>query len=409
MKPSFLCTWLRYCILLILFSGSALGQVQNLAIVVNALTLPELGITPSLSMIDLTESNAKRAVNNEILPLGNTPSALLIHGHLAYIPNVFSDNILIINLQHREIVGRILLGAGAQPQQLAFVDSHRMYVTCDAVNEVRVIDVTNRSVVKTIKSSFNKPTGITVLNGKAYITNPAWESDAASEKVTYHDSSVTVIDTETDTVLKSIGVPTNAVGILNDGENTVIVKTTGDYNLIPGNLVLIDAATDEIRKTVPLRLTPGSFAINSEGKLFIQGGWFNPVLLIYDLVREKWIRDKADALVDFGGGSGMDFAMDGNLYITYPDWSGGGQDVIRVMGPDETLRETYRVGRGASIVKIAQIVPRAEDINDDGFVNIADVVLLSSYIGERGDGIRGDVNMDGVVNILDVVFVSKSF
>ena len=383
-------------------------DVQHLAVVVNALTHPELGITTSLSLIDLAEPNERRAVENEVIPLGNVPSDILIRGHLAYIPNAFSDNILIINLQRRAIVGEIPMRAGAQPQNLAVVNENKMYVTCDAAHEVHVVDIPNRNVTKVITGSFNKPTGITLLNGKAYVTNPAWEWDAEAQKVNYYDSSVTVIDTTTDTILKSIPMPTNAGGIVNDGESTVIVKTTGDRHLTSGNLVFIEATTDEVRKTVPLKMTPGSFAINAEKQLFIQGGGQTPGLLIYDVVTEKWIRDKDDALVDFGGGSGMTFAPDGSLYITYPDWTGGGQDEVRVMGTDETLLKTYRVGPGADNVAIAQIIPRPEDINDDGFVNIFDLTIVSRYFGETGPDILGDVNADGVVNVLDLVLIANS-
>ena len=383
-------------------------DVQHLAVVVNALTNPELGITTSLSLIDLAEPNERRAVENEVIPLGNVPSDILIRGHLAYIPNVWSDNILIINLQRRAIVGEIPIRAGAQPQSLAFVNENKMYVTCDAAHEVHVIDIPNRNVTKVITGPFNKPTGITLLNGKAYVTNPAWEWDADAAKVLYHDSSVTVLDTATDTVLKSIPMPTNASGIVNDGDGTVLVKTTGDRQLISGSLVFIDTTTDEVRKTVNLKMTPGRFAINAEKQLFIQGGWQTPGLLIYDVVAEKWIRDKGDALAEFGGGSGMSFAPDGSLYITYPDWTGGGQDEVRVMGTDETLLNTYRVGPGADNVAIAQIIPRPEDINDDGFVNILDLTIVSRYFGETGPDIRGDVNADGVVNVLDLVLIANS-
>ena len=383
-------------------------DAQHFAVVINALTHPDLGVTTSLSLINLAEPNERRAVENEVIPLGNVPSDILIRGHLAYIPNVYSDNILIINLQRRAIIGEIPMRAGAQPQNLAVVNENKMYVTCDAAHEVHVVDIPNRNVTKVITGFFNKPTGITLLNGKAYVTNPAWEWDAETRQVLYYDSSVTVIDTTTDKVLKSIPMPTNADGIVNDGESTVIVKTTGDFRLISGNLVFINTTTDEVRKTVNLKMTPSSFAINAEKQLFIQGGWQTPGLLIYDVVTEKWIRDKDDALVDFGGGSGMTFAPDGSLYITYPDWTGGGQDEVRVMGTDETLLKTYRVGPGADNVAIAQIIPRPEDINDDGFVNIFDLTIVSRYFGETGPDILGDVNADGVVNVLDLVLIANS-
>ena len=418
-------------LLFTLLINPAIGQteVQDLAVVINALTHPDLGITASLSLIDLAELNANRAVDNEIVRIGTDPInrrravGLSIRGHLAYIPSFnlpitggpsFGDNILIINLEQRNIVGEIPIQAGATPQQIAFIDENKMYVTCAAAHEVHVIDIANRNVTKILTGAFNKPTGITLLNGKAYVTNLAWEYDPVERKTSYYDSSVTVIDTETDIILKSIPVPTNAGGILNDGESTVIVKTTGNYNDILGHLVLIDAGTDEIVKTVKLKLTPGSFALNSQKQLFIQGSWQNPGLLIYDVLAQDWIRDEDDPLANFSNDAeapidgSLTFAPDGNLYIAQPDWSGGGQDFVRVMDViDASLLQTYRVGTGGSILEFAQIIPRPEDVNNDGFVNAEDLTIASRFFGAEGTGILADVNGDEVVNILDLVLIGQ--
>ena len=124
---------------------------------------------------------------------------------------------------------------------------------------------------------------------------------------------------------------------------------------------------------------------------------------------QKWIRDKNDTLAEFGDGSGMTFGQDGNLYITKPDWTGGGLSTMLVMGPDETLIKTYRLGHGTDKVALAQIVPRDEDVDDDGFVNIKDLVIVSQNFGQSGPGIAGDVNGDGKVDILDLVRVAQHF
>ena len=403
-------------LLLTLLTSPTFGQtdVQNLAVIINALDKDDLNITSTLSLIDLDEPNEKRAVDREILTIGDVPSGLLIHGHLAYISRfdwisgILSDSILIVNLEQREIVGEIPIESSAYPQSLALVKPNKMYVTCDNAHQVHVIDIPNRSVTKVITDpSFNKTTGITLLNGKAYVTNPAWEWDAETGESVYYQSSVTVIDTETDTVLKSIPMPINAGGILNDGESTVIVKTTGDYNLISGNIVLIDATTDEIIKKVDLKTTPGAFAISPQKQLFIQSGWQNPGLLIYDVPTQKWIRDKKDALAEFAGGSGMTFGPDGHLYITKPDWTGGGFSTVLVMGPDETLLKTYQAGHGTNNIGIAQIISRREDVNNDGIVNISDLVIAAQFLGDQGAGIIADVNADEVVNILDLVLIGQ--
>lgn len=416
-------------ILFSLLVSPAFGQteVQELAVVINALTHPDLGITASLSLIDLMEPNENRAVDNEILRFSaevlNRRRAvdLSIHGHLAYIPTFnlpiagaasFGDSIFIVNLEDREIVGEIPIQDGATPQQIALINEQKLYVTCAATHEVHVIDIPNRNVTKVLTGSFNKPTGITLLNGKAYVSNPAWEWNPAESRTIYYDSSVTVIDTETDLILKSIPVPTNASAIVNDGASTVILKTIGNYNDIPGHLILIDTATDEIVETVKLDFAPGASALNPQKQLFLQGSWQNPGLLIYDVAAQAWVRDEDDVIANFSNDAdasisgGLTFAPDGSLYIIQPDWSGSGQDFVRVMDPmDASLLQTYHVGPGGSILGFAQIVPRREDINNDGFINAEDLTIASRFLGDEGPGIVADVNGDQVVNVLDLVLI----
>ena len=53
-----------------------------------------------------------------------------------------------------------------------------------------------------------------------------------------------------------------------------------------------------------------------------------------------------------------------------------------------------------------------EDVNQDGIVNIQDLVLVAAAFGQARDGtdaLDADVNRDSVVNVLDLVRVSKSF
>ena len=141
---------------------------------INALTHPDLGITASLSLIDLMEPNERRAVDNEILHFSNEvlqrrrAVGLAIRGHLAYIPTFNlpvtgaasnGDSIFIVNLEAREIVGEIPIQEGATPQQIVFINDQKLYVTCAAAHEVHVIDIPNRSTTKVLTGSFNKPDG----------------------------------------------------------------------------------------------------------------------------------------------------------------------------------------------------------------------------------------------------------
>ena len=168
-------------------------------------------------------------------------------------------------------------------------------------------------------------------------------------------------------------------------------------------------------KRLNLAFTPGSVALNSQKQLYMQGSWQNPGLLIYDIVAQDWIRDEDDTIANFSNdadapiGGGLTFAPDGNLYITQPDWGGAGQDYVRVMDVmDASLLQTYHVGPGASILGFAQVISRREDINNDGVVNILDLVIAARFLGDQGADIVADVNGDEVVNILDLVVIGQA-
>ena len=96
------------------------------------------------------------------------------------------------------------------------------------------------------------------------------------------------------------------------------------------------------------------------------------------------------------------------MTITRPDWTGGGQDYVRVMDVvDASLLKTYHVGPGASILAFAQVISRREDINNDGVVNVLDLIIATRFLGDQGAGIIADVNGDEVVNILDLVLIGQ--
>ena len=395
-------------------------ETENLAIVANGLRKPEAGILPSLSIVDLDEPNLKRAVENEIIPLGLViPSGLEVQGNLLYVllqePDPFFDprggSIEIINLLTRSNVGSIPIDSDTTPKQIALIPPSKAYVTGLYSNVIHVVDLNQKSVVKRIPCG-PMPDGITILNGKAYVANSAYVKEPGTWNVSYDDTSnVTVIDIETDTVIKTIPMPINTNGITSDGVSRVIAVSAGiggwnPQGPVPGTVIFIDAVTDEIEKTIELEGRAGGPTIDSMKRLFISSGG----LLVYDLVSDAWIHETDNPFTDLGGVGTID--QNDTLYITNADWTGGRQDKLHVVAPDGTLLNTYGVGPGASSVIVAQVQSIGvvtANVNHDGVVNILDLVLVANNFGQTGRNLQGDVNRDGIIDVFDLVRIAKYF
>ena len=67
------------------------------------------------------------------------------------------------------------------------------------------------------------------------------------------------------------------------------------------------------------------------------------------------------------------------------------------------------IHRTQSVNAIAEVPPIPQDVNGDDVVNILDLVLVASVLGDEGGDLAADVNRDGVVNILDLVLVAGAF
>jgi hypothetical protein len=407
-------------LILAVLSVYAQEDVQNLAIVANTLRKPEAGISPSLSIVNLDEPNLRKAVENEIIPLGLViPSDLEVQGNLLYAlnqePDPFFDprggSIEIINLLTRSNVGSIPIDADTTPKQIALIPPSKAYVTGLYGNAIHVVDLNQKSVVKRIPCG-PMPDGITILNGKAYVANSAYVKEPGTWNVSYDDkSNVTIIDIETDTVLKTIPMPINTNGIVSDGESRVIAVSAGVGEWIvpggiPGTVVFIDAVTDEIEKTIELEGRAGGPDIDSMKRVFVSSGG----LLVYDLFSEQWTHDADNPFTDLGGVGAID--QNDNLYITRADWTGGRMDELYVVAPDGTLLNTYGIGPGGSLVTVAQVQSIgvvAANVNHDGVVNILDLVIVASNFGQTGTNLQGDVNRDGIIDVFDLVRIAKYF
>ena len=75
-------------------------------------------------------------------------------------------------------------------------------------------------------------------------------------------------------------------------------------------------------------------------------------------------------------------------------------------GPNTVTVSVTGIQEEQTITAIAELPPIPQDVNGDDMVNILDLVLVASVLGDEGGDLAADVNEDGVVNILDLVMVA---
>jgi len=307
-------------------------QVSRAAYIVN-------GAAETLSVFDIETGE----MNNDVLTLGKIPSDIRIHGDKAYVVNYGDNSVQIIDLESLMETGIIDVGDGTGPEKIAFVGSDKAYVSCNSTNSVKAIDLASQQATKTIQVGVT-PWGVATAGNKVYVCNTNAVFDVASGAMSYGDTTVSVIDSATDQVVKDLDVGTNPTEIVVSGDK-VVVLCTGNYADIPGELYVIDPASDDVSETINLGTTPYGIAASPGGMVYVVA--FEGLIPV-DISSGS----VGAALIDFPGGSGLAFDGDGNGYIVVADWTGAGGDELLVMDASGNLVGTHTPGGGASIIAV---------------------------------------------------------
>ena len=117
------------------------------------------------------------------------------------------------------------------------------------------------------------------------------------------------------------------------------------------------------------------------------------------------------------------------VLVTFAATAGGGTLSTTITSTDENGRaeSTLTLGSnlGTNTVEVSaagiqgkatfhaisdtESPPVTADVNGDGNVNILDLILIASELGNQGQNLEADVNGDGVINILDLILVAGMF
>ncbi len=217
-------------------------------------TLYNLGSNGKLAVINTITNSVQSYVS-----VGPDPYGVATHNGRVYVTNYVdwadgdSSTVKVIDINTLQVIDTIEVGK--LPYGIV-IDSvtNKAYVSNQhsESNSVSVFNTITGDSIKTIPM-YNQPRGMTITNGKVYVTN----------SVNPTSSPVKVIDINNDNVIQTIMVGRDAIGIASYGRN-VFVANQSSYSIS-----VIDTASNTVIATVPLGNAPYGIAVNSQtGKVY---------------------------------------------------------------------------------------------------------------------------------------------
>jgi YVTN family beta-propeller protein len=149
-------------------------------------------------------------------------------------------------------------GLGAVGNDMIVYGS-KLYIVMNVTSNVTVLNASNATFIKKIPF-FNgavekEPRYAVAARGKIYVTA--------------YDATVSVIDTSSLTIVKTIPVGPNPEGIA-ASDNYLYVANSGGLNLVPDSTVsLIDLNTETEIKKIKVGVNPNKVEINQAGNIFV--------------------------------------------------------------------------------------------------------------------------------------------
>ena len=251
------------------------------------------GSAETLSRLDLEGGT----IEQNILQTGQIPNQIIAHDEMLYVVNSGSDNIQVIDPQQDKVVKTIALESGSNPWFMAFTAAKKAYVTNLLANSVSVVDLESGTILKNIPVGTG-PEGILVTGDRALVANTGFSGG-------YGPASISVIDIQADSVIKTLDVPKNAQDMARDPLGRIHVICTGDYVNSFGQVVVIDLFTGPqwnepaVVDTILLGGSPGDVEITSDGSAYAVawGDGTNGQLYKYDAFTGTVKRDASNPIL----------------------------------------------------------------------------------------------------------------
>ncbi len=198
---------------------------------------------------------------NDNKPLGDVIQSMIFCGEKAYISVNNSKKIEVVNATTFEHIA-VITGVN-YPRYLLKINDEKIYLTNgSAPGNIFVINSLTNEIEKSIEIG-NMPENSVLANNKVYVTNGAWGND----------STISIINAETDILDTTIFVGHGATDIVTENTENLWVLCGGKVNY-DENWNIIDETESKI-----VKVNTNSFSIEKEIIIGQTGDDFNPMRL----------------------------------------------------------------------------------------------------------------------------------
>ncbi|RMF70021.1 MAG: T9SS C-terminal target domain-containing protein, partial [Calditrichaeota bacterium] len=273
-----------------------------------------------------------------------------------YVVNSTPAGITVIDGRSDVVTNTIALAEGSNPWDMAFVGTHKVYVTNLLANTVTVVDVATGDSLNTIAVG-EGPEGILVVNNTAYVANTGGFPD-------FSPSTVSVIDIRTDQVTKTVEVPMNPQDLALAPDGNIHVVCTGNFADVGGKVVVIDpfgAAdfTPLVVDTVEIGGSPGDIVVTSDGMAYLAdfGDGTNGFLYAYNASTLEVAHDASNPILVGNGATSLLFdAVTNNLYV-----NNFSDDSVQLLdAANGAVLNTFGFGDGAQDMAILEPISESD-------------------------------------------------
>ncbi|MFN3426676.1 MAG: T9SS type A sorting domain-containing protein [Candidatus Thermochlorobacter sp.] len=246
--------------------------------------------TQALTFVNLTTG----VVRDSIAAIGPIANVIRVRNNRLYIVNSganfngTANSIQIINIA--DIINNVTplpittvtIPNGRNPYDLVFLNDNKAYITNFLDSSITIFNAANNTLAGSIRIVPGQQNAF-IANNKLYV------SRSVNQRTFVPDSTVFVINTAADTVLRQIRVRPNPQGITPDRQGRLHVVCTGFFGARSpdslGFVTVINPANDQVVGNLAVGGNPSSVVINSENVGILSNGTLYNASLLSTLNR----------------------------------------------------------------------------------------------------------------------------